>query len=849
MIAKVRAVVIVSLFIGLTFFASIGVAESLSVSIDQTDIDLGEPISATITVADDSIEILQAQWWITNEGEGGSSGTYCEIPAGNPAIVEFQPYLAGQCRLEVTYLNSDGNIYTAKSPEVTVHGAILETSLSGVEDGSIHAGDTISVSYSVLGGRSDQVVEVWWTITNVNATSGIELGRTTLTAQSGTISYTTNDYTEYVQYNIRVVADGRLTFAAEQRSFPVVDGDPITDNTSLRVIVDPSEIELGETVSATINKENDGISILQALWWIRNEGEGSSSETSCKIPEGNHVTIEFTPYLKGTCWLEVTYQDISGNIYIAKSNETRINGAVLETHVSGVYNGLILSGSTITVDYLVTGGSDSQIIESWWTVITDSSTGGVEIGRSTTTDRSGTLSFQTDDHTNYVQYNIRVVANGNLTFASEMKSFRVEHHIDNFSQIYDYSGSEEQLPQWDIASDDFLEFIIKRINDDESTFTHFVGVMIDDQYVAPENYTALPGSLILRLKTSYLETLASGGHMLKAIFDDGAIEIPFSISSAEVSVTPTITPVVTTTVAPELTTTPTAMPEPTEEPTVTPIATLEPMAEPTPTPEATSNPTEKPTAMPTAEAISTPEIANYYLSSGTGQRYQLFSGQAISFTVKRGNNDEKTFSLFSTAFVDGRELKREEEYEIGSGSLIITMNPAFLDTLNVGNHVLKAVFIDGSIEVPFTVSGKIDSTKFDDVAILNDTFTFKKIWQGDHEDSIDFTLYKADGSIYHHGFDKRVISKTEWRYNAYFSAPAACYVIEKPVPGYQIKYVNVGVYADVTDRCCDGGTIINKKVPKTGDAANFALWAGIIALGVIGLTTTVIQTKRKKEHK
>jgi LPXTG-motif cell wall-anchored protein len=74
-------------------------------------------------------------------------------------------------------------------------------------------------------------------------------------------------------------------------------------------------------------------------------------------------------------------------------------------------------------------------------------------------------------------------------------------------------------------------------------------------------------------------------------------------------------------------------------------------------------------------------------------------------------------------------------------------------------------------------------------------------------------------------------------------------VIEKPIPGYQTKYVNVGVYAHVTDRCCDGGTIINKKIPKTGDTADFALWAGIIALGVVGLTATVILTKRKRANK
>ena len=65
-------------------------------------------------------------------------------------------------------------------------------------------------------------------------------------------------------------------------------------------------------------------------------------------------------------------------------------------------------------------------------------------------------------------------------------------------------------------------------------------------------------------------------------------------------------------------------------------------------------------------------------------------------------------------------------------------------------------------------------------------------------------------------------------------AAAACYVIEEPVEGYITRYENVGVYADITDRCCDGGTIVNKKIPKTGDSARLALRAGMIALGAAG---------------
>ncbi len=117
-----------------------------------------------------------------------------------------------------------------------------------------------------------------------------------------------------------------------------------------------------------------------------------------------------------------------------------------------------------------------------------------------------------------------------------------------------------------------------------------------------------------------------------------------------------------------------------------------------------------------------------------------------------------------------------------------------------------------------------DPSNYDDVAVPSDTFTFKKVWRGGHKDSIDFKLYRQGGTIYHHAFDKKITSSTEWQYDAWFGSPIACYVIEEPVAGYSTRYENVGVYADVTDRCCDGGTIVNYRVPKTGDEAQPILW-------------------------
>ncbi len=206
---------------------------------------------------------------------------------------------------------------------------------------------------------------------------------------------------------------------------------------------------------------------------------------------------------------------------------------------------------------------------------------------------------------------------------------------------------------------------------------------------------------------------------------------------------------------------------------------------------------------------------------------------------------KKTFSCFTVLEVNGSILKSGSQYNAASGSVKAELLPAYLDTLAPGAYKLTAVFDDEkAVTVNFTVQAQPGS--FEAVAVPSDTFTFKKVWEGDAENSIDFTLYKADGSVYHHGFDKKIVSRTQWQYNAWFSEPAACYVIEGPVEGYITRYENVGVYAGITDRCCDGGTIINKRIPRTGDSAPLLLWAGMILLGAAGIGTALIMGKRRK---
>jgi len=127
-------------------------------------------------------------------------------------------------------------------------------------------------------------------------------------------------------------------------------------------------------------------------------------------------------------------------------------------------------------------------------------------------------------------------------------------------------------------------------------------------------------------------------------------------------------------------------------------------------------------------------------------------------------------------------------------------------------------------------------------------FSFTKEWQGGKEDTLTFTLYKSDGTVHKHGFSKKVLSDTTWKYTAWLSAEDDYYVIEESIPGYQTKYVNVGAHADVTDRCYNGGKIINYKVPKTGDAAELGLWAGMVLTGFGVALGALVCRRRKKEE-
>ncbi len=123
-------------------------------------------------------------------------------------------------------------------------------------------------------------------------------------------------------------------------------------------------------------------------------------------------------------------------------------------------------------------------------------------------------------------------------------------------------------------------------------------------------------------------------------------------------------------------------------------------------------------------------------------------------------------------------------------------------------------------------------------------FTFTKAWKGGAGDAIDWTLYRSDGTEARKMFNKTVISDSEWQYEAWFSRKDDYYIVEKVPAGYMVTYENTGAHSGVTDRCYNGGRIINYRIPRTGDTDRIVLWTGLSVLSLLGLALILRRRRR-----
>ena len=77
---------------------------------------------------------------------------------------------------------------------------------------------------------------------------------------------------------------------------------------------------------------------------------------------------------------------------------------------------------------------------------------------------------------------------------------------------------------WTHGSGDTLTFVYKCLESDEGTFSHFAGLEVDGVLLPTMDYDAKSGSLVVTLKSGYLQGLSAGAHTLQPRFDDGSAQ-------------------------------------------------------------------------------------------------------------------------------------------------------------------------------------------------------------------------------------------------------------------------------------------------------------------------------------
>jgi hypothetical protein len=90
--------------------------------------------------------------------------------------------------------------------------------------------------------------------------------------------------------------------------------------------------------------------------------------------------------------------------------------------------------------------------------------------------------------------------------------------------------------------------------------------------------------------------------------------------------------------------------------------------------------------------------APYNLTEGANQTVITDDEENDNLTFKTNGHLEK----FIKVQVDDQDLEKND-YDVKSGSTIVTLKDSFLKTLSAGTHTLKMLYIDNEIETTFQI--------------------------------------------------------------------------------------------------------------------------------------------------
>lgn len=105
--------------------------------------------------------------------------------------------------------------------------------------------------------------------------------------------------------------------------------------------------------------------------------------------------------------------------------------------------------------------------------------------------------------------------------------------------------------------------------------------------------------------------------------------------------------------------------------------------------------------IPPVKAGAEETKTSYKIIEGTESSYALQSGNSLTIRV------DAEFSKFAGIKVDGVQIGKDN-YDVKSGSTIVTLKSSYLNTLTAGTHNLEMLWTDGSASTTFTIQASVN---------------------------------------------------------------------------------------------------------------------------------------------
>ena len=241
---------------------------------------------------------------------------------------------------------------------------------------------------------------------------------------------------------------------------------------------------------------------------------------------------------------------------------------------------------------------------------------------------------------------------------------------------------------------DSLGFIIK--SREEGKASEIAGVSVDGVPMSEENFTA--EGMALSLKNDYLSGLDDGNHTVTVKFADGEVKALFTVGNDNGL--------------------PALLPPPAAE--FSPVETKSPETQDAPAAVPKANNSKTPYIKPKSNISSSSgkkttnntggkkqssntaaEPVQYTVTKG-GDGVYIKGGGKYTVVVKRSTDDGNCLDHYIETLIDGDAA----EAEVLRGSAVITFDGKTLDKLAAGEHIICAVFDDGTAETSLTVEEK-----------------------------------------------------------------------------------------------------------------------------------------------